>query len=410
MFSEIYSTLSANPAILALLSGFLMYLCKSLPLKIYYFILDSLTLNLTIYQDNNYRAYESIDSMLNNSKLWYITGRFQLVYKWMHKKLDMSVGEDGIFLTKIAGCWAIVIKRTDTQVQFWRQFSYSIRFLSKDKNKIEEFLQKNFKYQSTLSSSNEIKVYHYISDWNSTMRKKIDSPIITSDDREMVKKRIAYFLNNEEKYNERNKPYKEGIILYGKPGCGKSFFIMQLASMFDLNIYYLNLNEFTSEADFLKAILSIDNPSILLIEDIDCVTSLKPRESTKKESTRDKIKKIAKEEKENSEESKNGLSMSTILNVLDGILSQEGQITVITTNHIENLDPALIRAGRFDSKVEFDYLNSECAALFLRKWYFNNEIKLDFKISISIADLSNVCSKYDNYLDCLDYLENNFKI
>lgn len=150
MFGDIYTALSANPAILAVLSGFIIYLCKSLPLKIYYFILDSLTTNVTIYQDSNYRAYESIEYMLNDSKLWYITGRFQLIYKWMHKKLEMAIGEDGIFITKIAGCWAIVIKKTDTQVQFWRLFSYSIRFLSKDKNKIENFLQKNFKYKIIL--------------------------------------------------------------------------------------------------------------------------------------------------------------------------------------------------------------------------------------------------------------------
>jgi chaperone BCS1 len=106
--------------------------------------------------------------------------------------------------------------------------------------------------------------------------------LVTNPDRENVIKIIAYFLNHEDGYNEKNKPYKEGIILYGEPGCGKSFFIMQLASMFDLNVYYMNLNNFTSESHFLKAILSINHPSILLIEDIDCVTNLEPRDSKEK--------------------------------------------------------------------------------------------------------------------------------
>jgi hypothetical protein len=81
MFSEIYTAISANPALAALLSGFVIYLCKSLPLKIYNFILDSVTTNVTVYQDNNYEAYDSIEYLLNDSKLYYIAGRFQLIYK-----------------------------------------------------------------------------------------------------------------------------------------------------------------------------------------------------------------------------------------------------------------------------------------------------------------------------------------
>ena len=47
------------------------------------------------------------------------------------------------------------------------------------------------------------------------------------------------------------------------------------------------------------------------------------------------------------------VSFSGLLNALDGIASQEGRITFMTTNHIEKLDPALLRPGRCDVKLEF---------------------------------------------------------
>jgi chaperone BCS1 len=47
------------------------------------------------------------------------------------------------------------------------------------------------------------------------------------------------------------------------------------------------------------------------------------------------------------------VSLSTLLNVLDGLASSEGRVLIMTTNHIERLDPALIRPGRVDMKVEF---------------------------------------------------------
>ncbi|CAI7862314.1 unnamed protein product [Closterium sp. NIES-54] len=61
------------------------------------------------------------------------------------------------------------------------------------------------------------------------------------------------------------------------------------------------------------------------------------------------------------------LSFSGLLNVLDGIAAQERRIVVMTTNHIERLDPALIRPGRIDFRLLLDCASStQIARLFLR--------------------------------------------
>ena len=50
-----------------------------------------------------------------------------------------------------------------------------------------------------------------------------------------------------------------------------------------------------------------------------------------------------------------GVTFSGLLNAVDGVASQEGRLLFLTTNHIERLDPALIRPGRCDVHVKFDY-------------------------------------------------------
>jgi chaperone BCS1 len=51
------------------------------------------------------------------------------------------------------------------------------------------------------------------------------------------------------------------------------------------------------------------------------------------------------------------VSLSALLNVLDGVGSQEGRVLIMTTNHAERLDAALIRLGRVDMKLELGYTN-----------------------------------------------------
>lgn len=57
-----------------------------------------------------------------------------------------------------------------------------------------------------------------------------------------------------------------------------------------------------------------------------------------------------------------GVTLSDLLNVVDGVSSQEGQVLIMTTNHIEHLDEALIRPERADKKVHFKLADSKFSA------------------------------------------------
>merc|ERR1711862_960630 len=54
---------------------------------------------------------------------------------------------------------------------------------------------------------------------------------------------------------------------------------------------------------------------------------------------------------------KDKLNLSGLLNVLDGVVDTPDRILIMTTNHPEQLDPALIRPGRIDKKILLGYMN-----------------------------------------------------
>ena len=133
------------------------------------------------------------------------------------------------------------------------------------------------------------------------------------------------FLSSQAWYIERGVPYRRGYLLYGPPGSGKSSFIQAMAGHMQYNICVLNLNERSLTDDKLSYLLATTPPrSLLLLEDVDA--AFVHREG-----------KMAPP-----------LTFSGLLNALDGVASTEERVVFLTTNHIERLDPALVRPGRVD--------------------------------------------------------------
>lgn len=116
----------------------------------------------------------------------------------------------------------------------------------------------------------------------------------------------------------------------------------------------------------------LPNKSIIAIEDIDSNEATKHRDAPKTE--------------------KISLSnISDILNSIDGVYSKHGCILIITTNHIDRLDPALIRSGRIDLKLEIGYADEYMMTNCMRSFYPDYSISNDFiiKDNVSSADIQN---------------------
>lgn len=85
--------------------------------------------------------------------------------------------------------------------------------------------------------------------------------------------------------------------------------------------------------------------------------------------------------------------MSGLLNALDGLLKLTGAIIVITTNHPEHLDPALIRPGRITMNLEMSCMSPESIQDMLLFYFKETVPKERFQdgIKLTPATLENLC-------------------
>ena len=174
----------------------------------------------------------------------------------------------------------------------------------------------------------------------------LDSVILQPGEKEHLVQDIENFRKSRQRYERLGVPYHRGYLLYGPPGTGKTSLVSALAAHFGLSIYSINLADF-NDRTLMNAVNQIVRNSVLLFEDIDCMKSSNarvPSNPSAKDGTQ------ARNEKENAIE-KNGITLSGLLNVLDGFYAPTNVLFMMTTNRIETLDEALLRPGRIDYKL-----------------------------------------------------------
>ncbi|XP_061345318.1 AAA-ATPase ASD, mitochondrial-like isoform X2 [Gastrolobium bilobum] len=157
---------------------------------------------------------------------------------------------------------------------------------------------------------------------------------------------LVKFKNGKEYYAKIGKAWKRGYLLYGPPGTGKSTMIAAMANFMNYDVYDLELTAVKENTDLRKLLIETSSKSIIVIEDIDCSLDLTGQRKKKKEKDED------------DEENKGSkVTLSGLLNFIDGIWSACGgeRIIIFTTNFVEKLDPALIRRGRMDKHIELSY-------------------------------------------------------
>ena len=195
--------------------------------------------------------------------------------------------------------------------------------------------------------------------------------VLEHDQKNKVLDDINEYLHPSTKfwYAHRGIPYRRGYLFHGPPGTGKSSLAWAIAGVFGLDIYCISLVDPTLTEENLSGMFtSLPRRCVVLLEDIDSAGLSNRQEEAKvaQAATADtstneaakigaEITKALDTVKKNSEKSgeKKGITLSGLLNAIDGVASHEGRVLVMTTNFPDNLDDALIRPGRIDMKVEF---------------------------------------------------------
>ena len=252
---------------------------------------------------------------------------------------------------------------------------------------------------------------------------------VFGDHLKLIKERMELFLNNEQWYINKGIPYTLGILLHGPPGTGKTSIIKAIAKDTKRHIFNIKLYKDTTKTQvhnlfFNETIKVIKNGKtevftiplnerIYVLEDVDCDNDLlldrkfktikqKNVNFTKyKNSFECKYQQIdinnnyaqflpqnyTNESKSNNsnkinienliqEDTSEQLTLSFILNILDGILETPGRILIMTSNYPEKLDKALIRPGRIDINLKVGF----CDKIMIKEMYaffYNKHIELD---------------------------------
>ncbi|KAI8950264.1 BCS1 N terminal-domain-containing protein [Xylaria longipes] len=174
-------------------------------------------------------------------------------------------------------------------------------------------------------------------------------------------------------YANRGIPYRRGYLLHGPPGTGKSSLSLALAGFFKMRIYIVSLSSVNATEEVLGNLFAeLPRRCVVLLEDIDSAGLTHTREDNNNSNPpppgNDDME-PGQVTRGNGDTNNNNtvnnsfrLSLSGLLNILDGVASQEGRILIMTTNHLKKLDKALIRPGRVDMVVEFgladDYMTT----------------------------------------------------
>lgn len=170
-------------------------------------------------------------------------------------------------------------------------------------------------------------------------------------------------------YANRGIPYRRGYLLYGPPGTGKSSLSLALAGYFRMRIYMVSLSSVLANEENLSSLFAeLPRRCVVLLEDIDSagLTHTREENGTTQDGTAPATAPAAPvapgKPGAPPPQLPGRLSLSGLLNILDGVASQEGRILIMTTNHLEKLDKALIRPGRVDMTVKFGLADTEMTA------------------------------------------------
>jgi mitochondrial chaperone BCS1 len=169
--------------------------------------------------------------------------------------------------------------------------------------------------------------------------RRLESVVLPGDERARVLGDMQRFLASKEWYASRGIPYRRGYLFFGPPGSGKTSLARSLSHELGLTLFVLDLSSSrTSDQQLFSLLSQVPPRSMVLVEDVDRTHLMATRSATAE------VDRPA---------GGTGVTLSGLLNAVDGPTSSEGRVLVFTTNNPGSLDQALLRPGRVDYRLEF---------------------------------------------------------
>lgn len=164
---------------------------------------------------------------------------------------------------------------------------------------------------------------------------------LPEDLKKEIKGLVENFLSSKDFYVKNKIPWKRGILLFGKPGNGKSSLIRTIMSVYNFKPVTIvaNANDEAVREAFSYA--EEQSPSLLYFEDLDSLLE-------------------------------KSVDPSSFLNLMDGISAKNGLLVIATANEVKKLKTNITdRPSRFDRKFEIPLPSAEMAYIYIKKWFGN---------------------------------------
>jgi mitochondrial chaperone BCS1 len=338
----------ASGGLLLMIVGAVGVFLRSLPLHLWSWLTYQCTMLLTINDD---------DTAFDWMKEWFLEQPFLKKVRWLD--VDTSLRGDEASLIPAPGrhrfwyggrpFWVWFTRKEDAVGWTPRRMeSLTFRTIGRDTRLLEKFVGDVVACHESKQRTASC-LYQYDERWcyvHAYAPRRLGSVILKPNEKEDLVNDVRQFRESRERYGVLGVPYHRGYLLYGPPGTGKTSLVSGLAAEFGMSIYAINLTEL-SDQKLKRAVSTVPENSVILFEDIDCMKVGGRRLRIDDESQRPRVAEEAKSEPGD----RYGVTLSGLLNVLDGFHAPENVLFLMTTNKIEALDTALLRPGRIDYRL-----------------------------------------------------------
>jgi len=224
-----------------------------------------------------------------------------------------------------------------------------------------------------LNRSNTVKKLFVETQLVNNTSRSMSTVYLRKEDERTLYKAMDNFKYRSDVLRAMGIPNKLGIMLHGIPGTGKSSVIQAVSTYLEKDMYYLRLNALRTNSALKKAFDHVvkgcsQRGGIVVMEDVDAMTDIVKKRVSNKDVSPLPTAMMRKpfngarknfgyyndyyDNDNNKDDDNDELTLEYLLNVLQGSLTLDGTVFIATTNHLENLDDAFCRRGRFDVCIE----------------------------------------------------------
>jgi mitochondrial chaperone BCS1 len=359
MYTEFSTLMKANPVVAGAVSLWgltvVTFILKVAPVKVGQFIFDQITTTMTIENCGgftNERNFDRFLAMFSENSLTRFSRSLSFISASYFNEPKLSAGLGfHIFLKNGRFFWFRMSALNSTATEKEKK-TICVYTLGRSHAAFEQLVL-DFKYNAFVAEP-EIYVPDKHS-WKSVCnlpQRSIDTVIINEKLKTSIIHNLDHMYENGEWYKKRGLPHKKTFVLHGVPGTGKTSIISALARKYNKNVCLINLSDtFNDELECLMR--TVPPKSFVVFEDFDTAGAVGDR----------------KQKKQNDDNEYMSLDLTTILNVLDGIVRLDGICVFMTTNFLDNIDDAVLRKGRVDHIYEIKPFQNEEVRSYINLMY-----------------------------------------